>query len=372
MPHEVGHPWSKEWEESQYTSTNNENMSFDWGNIDSKEWLGMGEGVSMMASGFGDLFPGKRIERQKTQRKKAQAGIDDFWKKYKSGEFDIKMDPKMLDYFSMGRRATDLTPTLSAQATSLDMVTDPRAKAAMMSGMSGSASKAMQDVARQDFQQQLAMAGQEGQAYQGISQANKEFMQKLYGDKLAQDQAAYAQAQQNIDKLKDAKAMALPNILAGAGQTFGQIVSAGQANKGMKIPNYQGGGGIPPQDVLAQIMAAQGEGGVPPRQDLPGPESHAENPIDMIAPNGDKVGEATGGEIILNSEQTQEIEGAVAIVDQSIQSGKEPTHDELMAVYEAVSGVLSQPQFQDEAMPAQGGGGSEEERMMMLMNNQMV
>ena len=101
-------------------------------------------------------------------------------------------------------------------------------------------------------------------------------------------------------------------------------------------------------DVMAQIMSAQDQEGVPPRQDLPGPESHEDNPIDMIAPNGEKVGEATGGEIILNSEQTDKIEDAVDIVDETIKSGGQPTMEQLMAVYEAVSQTLSQPQFQDE------------------------
>jgi len=125
-------------------------------------------------------------------------------------------------------------------------------------------------------------------------------------------------------------------------------------------------------DVMAQIMAAQGEGGVPARQDLPGVEDHDANPIDMIAPDGEKVGEATGGEIILNSEQTEKIEQAVALVDESIEAGEEPTMNQLMAVYEAVSETLSQPQFQDEPEAP----GREQEMMarmeMMLGGQQMV
>jgi hypothetical protein len=86
----------------------------------------------------------------------------------------------------------------------------------------------------------------------------------------------------------------------------------------------------------------------------------------MVAPNGEKVGEATGGEIILNSEQTENIEQAVALVDDTIASGQEPTMNQLMAVYEAVSETLSQPQFQDETQQ-QGGGDEERMRKMQMM-----
>ena len=84
----------------------------------------------------------------------------------------------------------------------------------------------------------------------------------------------------------------------------------------------------------------------------------------MIAPNGEKVGEATGGEIILNGEQTEEIENAVAGVEQAVEAGGEPPLEALMALYEAVSKTLSQPQFQDEQ---QAPMSPEQERMMMLL-----
>lgn len=325
----------------------------------STNWSGIGQGASTFASGAADFFnaPNQALE-QRGKAQLAEQDINQFFDRYKAGEFDARLDQKMLDYFSMGRRGTDLTPTLSAMATGLDVASqDPRALAASLPGMTSSASKTMQDIARQDFERDLSMAGQEGQAYQGVRDANLAYKQQLYGDKLAEDKAAYAQAIQNAEAFDQAGNEAIFNMISGAGQMIGG--GFGMGEKGMKIPEYQEGG-----DIMSQIMAAQGQGGVPARQDLPGPESHEENPIDMVAPNGEKVGEATGGEIILNSEQTENIEEAVAVVDQAIESGEQPSLEQLMAVYESVSETLSQPQFQDKQQAPEA---SEERKRMMMM-----
>lgn len=67
----------------------------------------------------------------------------------------------------------------------------------------------------------------------------------------------------------------------------------------------------------------------------PGQFSHQKNPIHMIDKNGDKVGEATGGEIIFNPEQTETIENLV-------ESGR------ATQLIQYMRDLLDQPQFQDE------------------------
>tara|TARA_E500000305_G_scaffold45832_2_gene35654 strand:+ start:12793 stop:13824 length:1032 start_codon:yes stop_codon:yes gene_type:complete len=335
------------------------------------DWTAAAGGVGMMAAGFGDLFLGDEIEDQKAKAGIAQGDIDQFYKDFEAGKFDATMSPQMLKYFSMGRQGTDLTPALESQATTFDFLSqDPRGFAANIPAMSGQYSKSMMDIANKDFERELSMIGQEGQAYQGLNQANLDFLRQIYGDKLQSDQLAYATALQNQEKMEQAKRMAIPNIIMGGAQTAGALYSGGvfgDGKDGMKIPEYQQGG-----DVMAQIMAAQGQGGVPARQDLPGPESHDTNPISMVAPDGKVVGEATGGEIILNGEQTESIEQAVELVDDVIRAGEEPTMNQLMAVYEAVSKTLSQPQFQDE--PQQGGNKEQEmmRRMEMMLGGEQM
>ena len=137
----------------------------------------------------------------------------------------------------------------------------------------------------------------------------------------------------------------------------------------MKIPEYQEGG-----DVMQQILASQGQeqGGVPPRQDLPGEENHESNPISMVAPERKSSGEATGGEIILNGEQTEEIESAVAVVDQAVEAGGEPPMEALIALYEAVARLLSQPQFQDGQQDSPEVDPDKERMMMMLEGGEQM
>lgn len=74
----------------------------------------------------------------------------------------------------------------------------------------------------------------------------------------------------------------------------------------------------------------------------PGPFSHERNPIHMIDKNGDKVGEATGGELIFNPEQTEAIENL-------LEDGQ------AYRLMQFMRSLLSQPQFQ-ESRKNRGGG----------------
>ncbi len=363
MPHEPGHPWSKEWEESQYTSTNDKDMS-----MTGDDWNAIGTGLSTFGSGMADLFTSQAgIDRQKGFRKDAKFDIDKFYEDFESGKYDAKMNQKMLDAFSTGRQGLDINPSLSTLATSLDSAqNDPRTMAAVLPGLNTSATQGLQGLQKMEFDTELGSRMTEGQAYQGLDADNLAFSRGIYGQKLQGDQAAYAQSQQNIEALKAAKAAAPYNMFAGALQTAAPFIGMGE--DGVKIPEYQDGG-----DVMQQILSSQGqEGAVPPRQDLPGEEDHESNPISMVAPDGEVVGEATGGEIILNGEQTEEIESAVAMVDQAVEAGGEPPMEALMALYEAVSKTLSQPQFQDGPQNSPEVDPAKERMMMMLEGGEQM
>ena len=325
-----------------------------------EDWNAIGTGLYTLGSGLADLSTSQdRIDRQQGFRKVAK-----FYKDFEAGKYDAKMNQKMLDAFSEARQGLDINPSLSALETSLDSAqNDPRTMAAVLPGLNTSATQGLQGLQQQEFQNELGSRMTEGQAYQGLDADNLAFSRGVYGQKLQGDQAAYAQAQQNIEALKAAKAAAPYNMIAGGLQTAAGMY-AGFAEDGMKIPQYQDGG-----DVMQQILSSQGQGGVPPRQDLPGAEDHESNPISMVAPDGKVVGEATGGEIILNGEQTEEIESAVAVVDQAVEAGGEPPVEALMALYEAVSGVLSQPQFQD---GQQESSSPEQDNMMAFLEGQQM
>ena len=322
------------------------------------QWKAIGQGTSSFASGLADVIgAGKRMREQQGFADDAQLDIDQFYTDFEGGKFDARTNQDMLNAFSFGRQELDTTPTLESLATTGDLMQDdPRMAAATLSGLNTSGVKSLQDLQNQNYQNELANAQGLGQYSAGIQGKNEDFSRGIYADKLGQDQLAKSTAIQNKQSMDEARRAGWGNMASGLLEAGS---SAFMGEDGMKIPSYEAGG-----DIMQQILAAQGEGGIPARQDLPGPESHGENPIDMIAPNGEKVGEATGGEIILNGEQTEEIENAVAGVEQAVEAGGEPPLEALMALYEAVSKTLSQPQFQDEQ---QAPMSPEQERMMMLL-----
>lgn len=338
------------------------NRSF---NASAEDWNAIGTGLSTFGSGMADLFTSQAgIDRQKGFRKDAKFDIDKFYADFEAGKYDAKMSPEMEKFFSMTKEGPNLDSSYANLATTLDSASnDPRMAASVIPGLNTSFTKGVQDQENKFHEYEMQGASARGQAYQGLDADNLAFSRGVYGQKLQGDQAAYAQAQQNIEALKAAKAAAPYNMIAGGLQTAAGVYG-GFAEDGMKIPQYQDGG-----DVMQQILAAQEQGGVPPRQDLPGEENHESNPISMVAENGEVVGEATGGEIILNGEQTEEIENAVAIVDQAVEAGGEPPMEALMALYEAVSGVLSQPQFQD---GQQESSSPEQDNMMAFLEGQQM
>ena len=326
-----------------------------------EQWQGIGAGVSMFASGLADVIGAKkRMGEQQGLADAAKLDIDQFYTDAEGGKYDAKTNQKMLDSFSFGRQALDINPSLSMAATAMDnMSTDPRMMAAGLGGMNTSATRSLQGLQQQDRANELANAQQYGQYMGGLQTQNEGFQRGLATDRLRTDQLAFSTAMDNKMKMDEARRQGIGNMIGGGVQAATSFFG----EKGMKIPEFQEGG-----DIMQQILAAQGQGGdgIPPRQDLPGEESHESNPISMVAPDGEVVGEATGGEIILNGEQTKDIENAVAMVDQAVEAGQEPSKEALMALYEAVSKTLSQPQFQDEGQPESPS--PERERMMAMLD----
>ena len=326
-----------------------------------EQWQGIGAGVSMFASGLADVIGSKdRIAKQKGLANAAKLDIDQFRTDATAGKYDAKTNQKMLDSFSFGRQALDINPSLSMAATAMDnMSTDPRMMASTLGSMNTSNTKSLQGLQQQDRQNELANTQRYGQYSSGLQTKNEDFQRNLGLEKFGEDKQAFATATDNQLKMDEARRQGIGNMIGGGVQGLTSFFG----EDGMKIPEFQEGG-----DVMQQLLAAQGQGGggVPPRQDLPGEESHEANPISMVAPDGEVVGEATGGEIILNGEQTEDIENAVAMVDQAVEAGQEPSKEALMALYEAVSKTLSQPQFQDGEQ--QESSSPEQERMMAMLD----
>jgi hypothetical protein len=301
-----------------------------------EDYANKAAGISMMVSGAADWFGSKkRMGVQQGLADAAKLDIDQFRDDATAGKYDAKTNKQKMDSVSFGRQDLDINPSLSMAATTMDnMSTDPRMMASTLGSMNTSNTKSMQNLQQTNLQNELANTQRYGDYMGGLQTQNEGFQRGLATDKFQDDKLAFSTATDNKMMMDEKRRQGIANVVGGGLQYFSE--------QGMKIPEFQEGG-----DVMQQILAAQGEGGIPPRQDLPGEESHEANPISMVAPDGEVVGEATGGEIILNGEQTEDIENAVAMVDQAVESGQEPSMEALMALYEAVSKTLSQPQFQD-------------------------
>jgi|8_EtaG_2_1085327.scaffolds.fasta_scaffold00772_6 hypothetical protein len=117
---------------------------------------------------------------------------------------------------------------------------------------------------------------------------------------------------------------------------------------------YQEGGQIP-EELLQQIMAEnQGREEQPMEEEQPivqkteGEFDHDTNKKAIVdEETGEKEGEATGGEYILNPEQGDAIKSQYETIVQMIDNGDEPTLEELQNLFDAVHEVFGQPQFNE-------------------------
>lgn len=108
-------------------------------------------------------------------------------------------------------------------------------------------------------------------------------------------------------------------------QTLGQDIPRSTYVPPSAVDLYQQiGGGFP-----------QFEGGGEMPQVTPGEFNHDTNPIDMVAEDGTKVGEVTGGELIFNPDQSETIEELV-----------EKGDGEALIMY--LKQLLEQPQFEEQ------------------------
>ena len=345
-------------------------------------------GIGQIAGGVADIMASKKeIERQRklkqeaaAEAKKSRSALDAF-------EFDVSQAQR--DLATAGIRPTDTSYIQSGLATSLGAMQDPRAFGAA-SGLLGQSLEAERKAKEADMQRELsAMRG-----LAGLEQSALEKKQGLQLDLQKEDYAMALQdrsdAQANIEAAKAAKREAIGAIGQGVINTalpffggLGVSSSGGGANtagekalakaaKGqtsnllgmlgagtaIDFSNPAALGAVPATQSLlptANVYSNFEEGGVveellrrQPVQKTEGEFNHDTNKKAIVdEETGEKEGEATGGEYILNPEQGEEIHMAYKGVEQIVESGEEPTMEQLMALYEAVRGVFSQPQFNE-------------------------
>ena len=316
----------------------------------------MGRQVTPQPAGFGDsggplgligsgidlILNRKDRKDQEAKAEEAQLGIDKFYANEKKGLYDPKFNQSLADAYSFGVRATDTSGMQSAAQTAMNAASaDPRVAAGMINQVQTNLGNQMTAANQSDMlRQQQQMLGY-GQQKQALGEQATAFDKELGLTKLGEDKQAYNTAQQNLEMLKQQKRQAFGNMF-NAGADIAQTL--------MGMPSMPGLGGknnVSPYPLLGDPIEggffAKNGGKLPYVKGgmTPGEFSHKRNPIHMMDDMGNKVGEATGGEMILNPEQSDAIEDAFENVSRN------PSKEELMYLYDVVRGIFSQPQFQD-------------------------
>lgn len=367
---------------------------------------GIISGAADVLGGIGDIIgAGKDIKRNRKLKQKAKGRIQDFYNQEAAGKFDMLTAQAERDLATAGLRRTDTTQFGQNQATSLAALSsDPRALLGGAAGIQRSADAAALSAQQADLGRELAAKGRLAGAEQRTLDANRSLDRALGMRKLGMAEADKAQAVQNIEAARQARREGIGNVVSGLANVGIGLVTGGMApkigggNKGGSSapqmtppasfygnqapitisPNqvtapvtpvnptnaqevllpigassagygFQEGGQIPEEksmggDLLSELLGkAEGRN----MDKTPGEFSHERNPIHMIDESGQKVGEATGGEYILNPMQAEEIDEMQQEIADKVESGKKPSREELMLLYKAVRGVFSQPQFDE-------------------------
>ena len=156
-------------------------------------------------------------------------------------------------------------------------------------------------------------------------------------------------AQDMIDSMDIPTGSQLPAFFPPVNRpfTFEDLFRVG----GPRANNEDGGkikyghGGQMSEDVLIAILQDSKKS---PVVKLEGEFDHSTNKKAIIdEETGIKEAEATGGEYILNPEQGEQINMAYKAVESIMESGEEPTMEQLLGLYKAVRDVFSQPQFNE-------------------------
>jgi hypothetical protein len=251
-------------------------------------------------------------------RKQKKAGAELYSQQLediRSGKFDFTLDKSQTDAANLTRQYGE---TLARQAgergqsltTSSIMAArggDPRAAAGLGTQMAAS-DQAIRDAQTSGFETSIGAQSNLADLEQNLLTANEQTRLGVeQGEMQRGGAAAEAGRQQQFQGISQflqspVTGASVEQQMPGATFGFGQGFNVPSAEDGMKTP---------------------------------GPFSHERNPIHMIDKDGDKVGEATGGELIFNPDQTSDIE---SLID----------NGQAYRLMMYMRDLLSQPQFQEE------------------------
>lgn len=295
----------------------------------------IGAGLGL-AGGVADFFTArKRLKEQQPLLDQAKLDVEGAFGDLAANKYQVSESQRQLAK-SAGRPLTDPAQNLAAQATALDALTgmDPTRAGAFAPAMASQTSRDIQASQQRDFEREMAAETKLANLEQQVLGQNIGAAREMDLLKLQRAMGSEATAAQNIEQLKAQKASAFPGALQNILGFGTALAGAGAFGD---ITNENGG----------KIME---RGGIPVVQKLGGEFNHDTNKKAIVdEETGIKEAEATGGEYILNPEQAQGIHSKYEAVKVKMMDGAELTQEDLMALFEAVDEVFSQPQFNEEA-----------------------
>tara|TARA_R100001510_G_scaffold8082_1_gene6244 strand:+ start:9636 stop:10676 length:1041 start_codon:yes stop_codon:yes gene_type:complete len=278
-----------------------------------------------------------------------------------------------------GMRPTDLSPIAAQQATALEtLATDPRALMGAVPGLTQATQQATTAAQQADLSRELAAEGRLAGLEQAALTGNVDLQRNLEQLKLQRAMGSEATAAQNLAMLEAQRGSIGPSMVQGLTQTGTSLASSGLDGTSIGggpgsffsfpnttppppppgfIPNvgsaieFTGGfaeeggkikyghGGEMKEDVMMAILQDSKQ---PPVQKLGGEFNHGTNKKAIVdEETGEKEAEATGGEFIINPEQSSGLQEAYAMINK-----EEPTYEQLLELFKAAK-FLEEPQFNE-------------------------
>ena len=337
--------------------------------------------IQAAIQGIGGLLDRGRIRKQQDAQQplldQARQDVQSAFGSLADVKYTVSEAEKQLA--KAGMRPTDLSPILAQQATALEtLAADPRTLMGAVPELTQATQQATTAAQQADLSRELAAEGRLAGLEQAVLTGNVDLQRNLEQLKLQRAMGSEATAAQNLALLEAQRAGIGPSIAQGLTQTSTALASSGLdgtsigggpgsffsfpnttppppppgfipnvgseieftggiAEEGGKV-NY-GHGGEMKEDVMIAILQDSKQ---PPVQKLKGEFDHSTNKKAIIdEETGEKEAEATGGELIINPEQSSGMQEAYARVDK-----EEPTYDQLLALYKAAE-FLEEPQFNE-------------------------
>lgn len=298
--------------------------------------------ISGGIQGIGALADRRRTRKQQEAQQplldQAQQDVQSAFGSLADVKYTVSESEKQLA--KTGMRPTDLSPIAAQQATALDaLATDPRALMGAVPGLTQATQQATTAAQQADFSRELAAEGRLAGLEQAALTGNIDSQRNLEQLKLQRAMGSEATAAQNLAMLEAQRASILPNAIQGLAQTGTAIAANPEAfmEEGGRI-EYGHGGGMK-EDVMMAILQDSKQ---PPVQKLGGEFDHGTNKKAIVdEETGVKEAEATGGEFIINPDQSSGLQEAYAMINK-----EEPTYEQLLELFKAAK-FLEEPQFNE-------------------------